>query len=1013
MVWRRELGVLVNLQDVVDGALGNSLSAVAAMLVQPRTSRRTGAELDLAAWMDTDALVGNELPGAWLELPEVSDEDAAELEAALKRHEVQGALQALLAARLTDAPEEDAAWAREVLAARLAAREAVRLALSGSGAPAARRVDRRSQSPGTDEAPRALGSVRVDQWESAPKAASSRYAEQLSGYFDDKISALVASLEARVGFAGLAQVRAEAYNARIVALLGAIERQVAALADPGRGGEAEAEWLARYRRQAQVRHGFLYPPDFERRRRIPAGNIYVPTEIIATRVTTADGVREFSVADSVVVPAVTGTAAEFQHPLAGLDEHRAQAQPPRLGDAPSLNVFDLVTLIGRTVLLGDPGGGKTTATNVLANFFAREDGLRVPFVVTLREYAAKTPLEWSVAEHIGQNLKAVYQSPVPDGLVERLLVTGRAVVIFDGLDELLDTSHRRNVSERVEQFCSAYPLTPVLVTSRVVGYDQARLDDSQFSCYQLGRFKDDEVAKYVGKWFASQDGASSAEATAKAKAFLAESSNATDLRANPLLLSLMCILYRGAGSLPVDRAGIYARCAELLLRKWDDQRDLYRKVRADHLVEPAIRYLAWWLFTREDSRTAATERELVAEATGFLHQRGFESEEEARAAAREFVEFCRGRMWVFSDVGTTSGGEALYAFTHRTFLEYFAAGHLAAISDTPEDLGRELAQRIDVGGWQVVGELAVKMKSDAADRGADRIYATVLEHLDLDRDDALSFLAGCLDSSRPSPTAVRRLTSAVFDDLLSNSMVSWSGPDFAARADRLTEFLTDARSYQMVVADELSNRVAAMVASGESDAQVAGLRFVLEMASVFRQSPQRTWADEQISRYGSEIVDIASRDRAFRVCAVVADAISAEQALAMPGYLSALLGDGTLVTMCWAMLGANEDEILINALEAIGRFLMRHEQLPWLKAPLYDEPLPATMMTSMLDSVRYLDEFSGLGLAATIAIGTELSDLPASGEAYRLAELPMPVRFRRLFRDWTAGRVEFAEITSE
>ena len=78
---------------------------------------------------------------------------------------------------------------------------------------------------------------------SRPRQCSAR-ARQLSEYFDDKISALVAELEGRVGLDGLAQVRAEAYSGRIVALLGAIERQVAALSEPGRGGRAETEWLA-------------------------------------------------------------------------------------------------------------------------------------------------------------------------------------------------------------------------------------------------------------------------------------------------------------------------------------------------------------------------------------------------------------------------------------------------------------------------------------------------------------------------------------------------------------------------------------------------------------------------------------------------------------------------------------------------------------------------------------------------------------------------------------------------
>ena len=138
------------------------------------------------------------------------------------------------------------------------------------------------------------------------------------------------------------------------------------------------------------------------------------------------------------------------------------------------------------MLLGDPGGGKTTASKVLANFFASDhEAPKVPFLVTLRDYAAKHPPERSVAGHIETVLETLYQSRAPDGLVQRLLLTGRAVVIFDGLDELLDPSRRRDVSDLIEQFCSAYPLTQVLVTSRLVGYDRARLDDAQFASCSL------------------------------------------------------------------------------------------------------------------------------------------------------------------------------------------------------------------------------------------------------------------------------------------------------------------------------------------------------------------------------------------------------------------------------------------------------------------------------------------------------------------------------------------------
>jgi hypothetical protein len=519
---------------------------------------------------------------------------------------------------------------------------------------------------------------------------------------------------------------------------------------------------------------------------------------------------------------------------------------------------------------------------------------------------------------------------------------------------------------------------------------------------------DDDVAEYARKWFTTQEGVGAAEAAAKAGAFLAESANAKDLRGNPLLLSLMCILYRGAGSLPGDQAGVYARCAELLLRKWDEQRDLYRQVKADHLVEPTIRYLAWWLFTREDSRAETTERELGAKAAEFLFGRGYESEEEARAVAQEFIDFCRGRMWVFSEVGTTANGEKLYAFTHRTFMEYFAAGHLAATSDTPEKLALALAPHIGVGEWETVGELAIQIKQSGTDRAADRIYATLLD-LREDYPDSytvLLFLTYCVSSARPSPATIRRLTRATLD----HAFASWVGRAVVA----LEIIIISAQGYETLIYDELTKRIATMVTSEELDTQVAGLRFVFEMGRGPLHSPPKPsveWVAEQVSRYDTEIFAIAAHDMKFRVHAVSVDVISVEQALTMPGGLSVLLGDRELVVIYQAKLTASE-EILTRGLAAIGRFLVEHPQLPWVSAPLYDDPLPliTMQMTSMLDKFRKLDEFTGLGLAAAIAIGSELSDLPTFRHAYRMSELPMPAQFRKLFQDWAAGRIEFAEI---
>ena len=65
------------------------------------------------------------------------------------------------------------------------------------------------------------------------------------------------------------------------------------------------------------------------------------------------------------------------------------------------------------------------------------------------------------------------------------------------------------------------------------------------SSYRIGGFDEDRAAAYAAKWFSHVDAVQPAEAQRWADAFMAESAAVADLRSNPLMLALMCILYRG------------------------------------------------------------------------------------------------------------------------------------------------------------------------------------------------------------------------------------------------------------------------------------------------------------------------------------------------------------------------------------------------------------------------------------------------------------------------------------
>ena len=950
--------MLIDIGEVVDGALvsaialaGRRISAAAGAL----RGRRRADDVAIARWFDTYTLTGTSP-----ELPGLSEDIAKRLADILNGDEFQAALQELLAARLTDAPETQASAARQLLVVTLIANE----------------------------------------------CHAGPVPDLLAGYYDDQISALVVRLEIDDPPL-LTQIRSDAYSTRLINVLNAIERHTAALTTRP-APRTEASFLSGYRRHVIKRHGELEPPDFDRRRRIRIADIYVPTII-----------------------------SEDPPPGRPIVSHQ--------GTQSTFDIYQLAGRLDRSVLLGDPGGGKTTAAHVLMHHFASDPRKRVPFLVTLRFYASDDP-QHSVVGYIERVLRVFYQIPPPPGLVELLLLTDRAVVIFDGLDELLDTGQRADITSRVEHFCVEYPLVPVLVTSRVVGYDQARLDDREFTCYRLGGFGDGEVAEYARKWFGQDPDARPEDADT----FLAESASVDDLRSNPLLLSLMCILYRGEGSLPRNRADVYQQCADLLFRRWDARRGIQQELWARHLVEPALRNLAWRLFARDLPQPNIPERALIDATARFLHGRGFESEDEARAAAGEFVEFCRGRMWVFTDAGSTATGERLYAFTHRTFLEYFAAEQIAFSNDSPEQLASALIPYIARGESWLVAELALQIKERTSDRGAPRIYAALLSERRGQSPVTLQFLALCLRSVDPSPQHVRELTRQLFTATCEAELnVS---PDPALRL-AWRELTAHRGTYRDVIVGEIEADVAWAIDSGREDLAVASLRLTLSLRDALPPSPwggdhpdREAWtilAHSCLTAHRLTAVSAAQADVCVRQGAIRAGLISVRQALDMPGGAAALFRPSQGVFReCAPYFGAAllalgqgwpefGQPTVVADLDAFGAYLTDHREAPWLDVAAFDvaAPLldPATPPGALDRRPPPLSQAAYLGAAVLLLVIEEtfLSATQADrqlgplrhlapylhrrrglGRRTELPSLMVPEAFKDAFRDWAEGRID-------
>lgn len=431
----------------------------------------------------------------------------------------------------------------------------------------------------------------------------------------------------------------------------------------------------------------------------------------------------------------------------------------------------------RLVILGDPGGGKSTLAEKYVYDVASsgQEPAQVPFLVVLRDYAKTLNGESSkqtIVEYLVEACKLPYNVVAPANAVEYLLLNGRGVVVFDGLDELLDTSLRREVVQIVEGFAHKYPACPILVTSRRVGYSEAPLDSDLFKAVRLGDFTEANVRSYAKKWFSLDESVPIERRHTLTRAFMEDSEFVPDLRANPLLLSLMCGIYASENYIPTNRPDVYEKCSLLLFERWDKQRGIKPDLPFDAHVQAAMRSLALYMYQHQGEEGISRSR-LISRMKEYLLERRFDDEESAENAAVDFIEFCKGRAWVLTDIGADT-----YGFTHRTFLEYFAASQLVRLNPSAVSLLSALREHIEEGSWDVVGQLALQIigrnVEDAADEFIALLMNDVIEADDLSGPELnlLMFVIRSLEFVVPKPALLENICQCAVAHMVANADTS-------------------------------------------------------------------------------------------------------------------------------------------------------------------------------------------------------------------------------------------------
>lgn len=232
------------------------------------------------------------------------------------------------------------------------------------------------------------------------------------------------------------------------------------------------------------------------------------------------------------------------------------------------------------VILGDPGSGKSTLLQYIALQWAElpEQELSntcLPLLVELRTYNRdkKVAQCQNLFEFIDSESSII--SCLDNEYIQDKLNTGKATILFDGLDEMFEPSQREQVINEIIDFQQKYPQVRIIVTSRVIGYKQKTLAEKDFAHFILQDLESSQVDDFINCWhdLTFYDRIDKERKRDRLKKAITESPAIQELSGNPLLLTMMAILNRNQ-ELPRDRAELYNQSSRVLLHQWDTERAL-------------------------------------------------------------------------------------------------------------------------------------------------------------------------------------------------------------------------------------------------------------------------------------------------------------------------------------------------------------------------------------------------------------------------------------------------------
>ncbi|MEO0970256.1 MAG: NACHT domain-containing protein, partial [Cyanobacteria bacterium J06639_18] len=356
----------------------------------------------------------------------------------------------------------------------------------------------------------------------------------------------------------------------------------------------------------------------------------------------------------------------------------------------------------KLMVLGKPGAGKTTFLKYLAMQCNKGEFLEncVPVFIPLKQFA-ETKNQPSLHDYISHWLDDRKVTEAQIKALE-LLEAGRAFVLLDGLDEVREEDSDRIIKE-IREFSDRFSSSQFVITCRIAAKEYTF---TQFTEVEVADFKKEQIRKFTKNWFKIQNKLDYTNDFVKQ---LDDNKQIEELATNPLLLTLLCLEFQDSRSFPADRAELYKRATQTLLRKWDDKRGIKREQVYKQLsVKRKEDLLSQIAFSTFNEKNYFFKRGIVENhiADYIINLPDAPAEKKKlhldSGAVLKSIEAQHGLL--------VERAKGIYSFSHLTFQEYFTAQQI--VSGDKEAL-EDLVKHITEKRWREVFLLTAGMLKKA------------------------------------------------------------------------------------------------------------------------------------------------------------------------------------------------------------------------------------------------------------------------------------------------------------